>query len=87
MLSAQQFREELVNFDRALIDAMGQRVKAISNHWTRPEIHIDIDLLQSDHAGRAKCLADALASSAPSQLPPWDECISALVELERRFPR
>jgi len=78
------FKDELVRFDRALVDGMRARVDAIVKAWSRPEITIDVDELCREHEHRASWLARALTTKRPS-ICSWDDVLSGVAQLEDRI--
>jgi hypothetical protein len=82
--NADAFREELIKFDRELINAMGARVSEIERSWSRPTIAIDVEGLRCEHADRSSWLQNALQGPRHRQAN-WDEVVEALIALENRI--
>jgi len=73
------FTDELVRFDRALIEAMTARVDSIGRSWDRPEIAIDVDQLRREHEDRATWLSHSLRRPTTDS---WDAVVEAVTKLE-----
>jgi hypothetical protein len=54
------FVEELISFDQRLMEAMSERIRLVEVDWSRPEVSIDIERLQSEQAERSAWLSSAL---------------------------
>jgi hypothetical protein len=74
------FRDEVVRFDRALIDSMATRVEQVAHNWSRAEIEIDIEQLRQEQADRATWLERALTTRRISRS--WDDVVEAVKKLE-----
>ena len=83
VVSVGEFRDKLVELDRALIAAMGERIDAAAQSWARADVKVDIDELRRDHADRSTWLQKSLDVGS-DKLPPWDEILAAIGELEQR---
>jgi hypothetical protein len=84
VISADSFRNELVRFDRALIEAMRLRIDQVAERWSRPEVHIDLDQLRHEHADRSMWLERAM--SAPvARKHTWETVLAAIANLEDRL--
>jgi hypothetical protein len=87
VLSADAFRNELVRFDRELIDQMRARVEQVAQHWSRPEVRIDVDQLRREHTTRSAHLVRTLSDPFPRnpRKQSWDDVLAAIAEIERRI--
>jgi len=65
-LDRDEFIEELQSFDRRLMSAMSDRIRAINDNWHRGDIQLDVPQIRADHAERATWLANALDRPTPS---------------------
>ena len=59
-LSRDQFLEEMISFDRRLMETMGSRIRAVTASWTRPEVKIDFKRLAAEHVERGTWLDSAV---------------------------
>jgi hypothetical protein len=58
------FVGEVVSFHDRLMDAMAARVRAVHTSWPRPEVHIDLVMLDAEQRERRTALAAALQQRA-----------------------
>jgi hypothetical protein len=65
-LHREDFLEELRSFDRRLMTAMDDRIRAITDSWRRSDIRLDLPQIRADHAERSTWLAKALDRPTPS---------------------
>jgi hypothetical protein len=86
ILAFDAFIDELVRFDRALIEAMATRVNLVTTAWNRPETAIDVDQLRREHDDRATWLHRALRIKRPTTHS-WDAVVEAVTKLEERIGR
>jgi hypothetical protein len=82
----QSFIDEVLSFDRRLIEAMEKRVESIRQHWPRTDIQIDIDGLVREHEDRATWMAQTLEKARTKTPVQWNEVIHA-IELLEKFER
>jgi Family of unknown function (DUF5984) len=81
VLTFDAFIDELVRFDRTLIEAMAARVDSIATAWDRSEIAIDVDQLRREHDDRATWLAQSMRVRHPTMYS-WNEVVEAVTKLE-----
>ena len=76
------FCDELVRFDRALIDSMARRVEQIADRWAR--LKIDIEKLRRDHADRATWMQRAMTMKR-SWTASWSDVLRRVEAVEARI--
>ena len=84
-LPIQKFIEEIQAFDQQLIDTMQTRVNAVCQHWSRPEIQINLQSLINEQEDRAKWMERALERVNHMSPTPWDNVLSMVERIDPKF--
>lgn len=63
-LSVDEFVAEVASFHDCLMDAMGERVRAVHASWPRPDVRIDLAMLDAEQRERRVALAAVLKQRA-----------------------
>lgn len=84
-LTVGEFLDAVCSFDAWFIAAMGERVGQVREHWSCPEVFIDIDALEKQQTDRATWLERVLGST--SWKYEWDLARAAVQEIEAMITR
>lgn len=76
------FIEAIQFFDAEFINAMGQRVEQVRQHWPRPDVSIDIDALEYQHQRESAYLAQELNRRAEIEPTDWKKVLEAIAKIE-----
>jgi len=80
-LPVPQFIEEIRAFDYRLIQAMQDHVNSICQHWSRPEITIDLKSLVSEQEERSLSMERAFAKTKQLSPTPWADVLRMIEQV------
>jgi hypothetical protein len=78
------FIEEVISFNRKLIEAMGERVQTIRHSWDRPLIKIDKEALLREQQERANTLAEIFQRVKDCKPTPWNAIAKSIAYFEEQ---
>jgi hypothetical protein len=82
-MPVERFVAEVRDLDRRLLGEIGERIAQVRRHWPRPEISVDVEMLEREYARRSWWLDDAFQEPRPVR---WDRVLRAITQLRHVHP-